>query len=186
MSGNTIGATYWTDGKEDAPMLPDQPWLVQCPHCRASLWLDEQEKVGEIDTFETSEQYKDSKSCTTPNFNEYFNILSKGNLSSKKERYLRFRAMWAGNDPRRDTGLSKNDLSDEERANLEGIFKILDYSDDDDRLMMAEIKRELGKFDDAEAIINESFANEYMQAVSIIKELIEKKESFVTEMKFVN
>jgi hypothetical protein len=51
---------------------------------------------------------------------------------------------------------------------------------------MAEIKRELGKFDDAEAIITEPFANEYMQAVSIIKELIEKKESFVTEMKFVN
>ena len=94
--------------------------------------------------------------------------------------------MWPGNDPRRGTGLSKNDLSDEERANLEGLFKILDYPDDDDRLMMAEIKRELGKFDDAEAIINESFPNEYMQAVSIIKELIEKKVYFVTEMKFEN
>ena len=52
--------------------------------------------------------------------------------------------------------------------------------------MMAEIKRELGKFDDAEAIINESFANKYMQAASLIKELIEKKELFVAEMKFEN
>jgi hypothetical protein len=32
MSGNTFGAIFWTDGKRDAPMLPDLPWLVKCPH----------------------------------------------------------------------------------------------------------------------------------------------------------
>jgi hypothetical protein len=26
-SGNTIGARFWTDGKMEAPMLPDQPAL---------------------------------------------------------------------------------------------------------------------------------------------------------------
>jgi hypothetical protein len=34
MSGNTFGATFWTDGKQEAPMLPDMPWLVKCPHLR--------------------------------------------------------------------------------------------------------------------------------------------------------
>ena len=27
-SGNTLGATFWTDGKREAPMLPEMPWLV--------------------------------------------------------------------------------------------------------------------------------------------------------------
>jgi hypothetical protein len=45
-SGNTFGASWWTDGKMEAPMLPDEPWLVKCPHCGALLWIDEQEEVG--------------------------------------------------------------------------------------------------------------------------------------------
>ena len=33
VSGNTIGASYWTDGKREAKMLPDHPWLAKCPVC---------------------------------------------------------------------------------------------------------------------------------------------------------
>ena len=33
LSGNTFRAQYWTDGKREAPMLPDFPWLVKCPKC---------------------------------------------------------------------------------------------------------------------------------------------------------
>jgi hypothetical protein len=186
MSGNTFGATFWTDGKRDAPMLPDQPWLVKCPHCQASIWIDEQDKAGEIDDSSKNEKFKDAKSYRTPKLKDYFNILNIGNLDKKKELYLRFRAWWAGNDERRETVSARNYLSDEEKANLEGLYRILDYSNDNDRLMMAELKRELGEFDDAGAIMNEPFGNGLTQAASIIKELIEKKELFVAEMKFEN
>ncbi len=37
-SGNTLGAKFWTDGKRYFPMLPDNPWLVECPHCQAFLF----------------------------------------------------------------------------------------------------------------------------------------------------
>jgi len=48
-SGNTFGATFWTDGKREAPMLPEQPWLVMCPHCHVPLWIDElEELVGDL------------------------------------------------------------------------------------------------------------------------------------------
>lgn len=49
LSGNTFGALFWTDGKCEAPMLPDMPWLVKCPGCEAPLWIDEATKLGEID-----------------------------------------------------------------------------------------------------------------------------------------
>lgn len=48
MSGNTFGARRWTDGKLNAPMLPEQPWLVKCPHCFALVWIDEQEEVSSV------------------------------------------------------------------------------------------------------------------------------------------
>jgi hypothetical protein len=33
LSGNTIGAKFYTDGKREAKMLPNHPWLVKCPVC---------------------------------------------------------------------------------------------------------------------------------------------------------
>jgi hypothetical protein len=50
-SGNTFGARFWTDGKRDAPMFPDQPWLVRCQHCGTLVWIDEQTQIGEIDSW---------------------------------------------------------------------------------------------------------------------------------------
>lgn len=41
LSGNTIGAKFWTDGKMDAPMFPQIPALVRCAHCQSLLWLPE-------------------------------------------------------------------------------------------------------------------------------------------------
>jgi len=31
LSSNTFEAIYWSDGKREAPMCPDSPWLVLCP-----------------------------------------------------------------------------------------------------------------------------------------------------------
>ena len=45
LSGNTVGAKYWTDGKGYAPMLPDWFWLVKCPHCHNLLWINELKKI---------------------------------------------------------------------------------------------------------------------------------------------
>jgi len=49
-SGNTCGATYWTDGRMAAPMLPRTPALVRCPHCSAVLWA---KGLEEADSFQT-------------------------------------------------------------------------------------------------------------------------------------
>jgi len=115
----------------------------------------------------------------------YFAELKISNLGRKKERYLRRRAWWKGNDKRRGANIKQN-LSDEERENLQALDKMLDPSNDNDRIMNAEIKRELGQFEDAEAILQEPFVDDFSQAISILKELIQRGESFVAEMKFDN
>ncbi|MEA3522587.1 MAG: hypothetical protein U9R50_06405 [Campylobacterota bacterium] len=186
-SGNTFGATFWSDGKRDAPMLPEHFWLVKCPHCQALIWIDEQEKIGKIEQFSDNEEaYKGAKSYSVPELKNYFAVLKKNNLGRKKEHYLRLHAWWAGNNNRRGTNKIKQLLSDEEKVNLEALGKMLDPSDDNDRIMMAEIKRELSQFEEAEDILKEPFANDLSQAVSIIRELIQRRDSYVAEMKFDN
>ena len=44
-SGNTFGAKFWPDGKMDAPMMPDYPAYVGCPHCEANFWVDDSKVV---------------------------------------------------------------------------------------------------------------------------------------------
>ena len=45
LSGNTIGAKIYTDGKREARMLPDHPALVKCPMCGGLFWVEEAEEV---------------------------------------------------------------------------------------------------------------------------------------------
>ncbi len=118
LSGNTFGTIFWTDGKTQVPMLPDQPRFVKCPHCQALVWIDELEEVGKVEPILGNEIYKNAKSY------------------------------------------------------------------DNNRVMMAEIKRELGQFEEAEILLRKPFASELPQAVSIIRELVQSRESFVAEMEF--
>lgn len=184
-SGNTFGATFWTDGKCEAPMLPDEPSLVKCRHCSTLVWIDELETVGEIDyDTDKGEKFKKAVGYDTPSADEYQKVLLSGISDRKKERYIRLRYWWAKNDGRRKTK-KMIPLSADEIANLEAFALLLDENDDDDRLMKAEIFREIEKFEDGMSLLSKkSFGDGMTQAVEIIKGLIEKRNSSLTEMNF--
>ncbi|RLB36823.1 MAG: hypothetical protein DRH12_15255 [Deltaproteobacteria bacterium] len=184
LSGNTFYAKYWTDGKCEAPMLPDQPWLVKCPHCQSLIWIDEQEKVAEINelSLDTNADYDQAEPYDMPGLEDYFGILEKNKLTREKELYVRIRAWWAGNDERREVKSIPKDISDVERSNLQVLVNMLDTSDDNDCIMIAEIKRELGDFEGAIAVLEKTFPGELSQAASIIRELARNQYSFVEEI----
>ncbi len=184
ISGNTLGAIFWTDGKREAPMLPDHPWLVECPHCHALLWIEEQEFLDEIEPGDdVPAQFEGSRPCNAPSFDGYLNLLDKGVTDLQKEKYLRWRAWWVGNDERRNAGV-KPALSDRERQNLQAFAKILDETDPNDRLTKAEIMRELCRFDDAIVLLSGHFDRNFAEAVAIIRDMAQKKEPFVAEIRF--
>jgi len=186
MSGNTCGAKLWTDGKMDAPMLPDSPWLVKCPYCQALIWIYELEVVGNIAAFSDKEAYKDIRSYCLPELQDYFDELKKTSIDKEKEEYIRLHIWWKGNDKRRYNDNTKEKLSEEEIRNLQALEKILDPYDDDSRILIAEIKRELGQFEEAEKLLNKPFDQELSHVVSIIRDLIQKRDPFVAEIKFEN
>ena len=183
-SGNTIGARFWTDGKRDAPMLPDEPWLVKCQHCGALVWIDEQQEVGIVDgRLPRQDSFKDALPYDTPSPDDYFAFLQKGVSDSEKEQYVRLRAWWAGNDTRRD-GEAVTPLSDDEIANLDAYAALLDESDENDLIIKAEIMRELSQYDDALALLSTPFREQLNYAAAIIRNLAVQKIPFVREIFF--
>jgi hypothetical protein len=183
-SGNTFGATFWTDGKREAPMLPDQPWMVICPHCHSPLWIDELETLGEIEPWgEGRGKFKEAIEYGTPTLDDYLTALGKDADTPEKERYVRLRAWWASNDVRRKT-TGDIPLSSLETANLTAFANMFDEADSNDLVMKAEVMRELGRFDVAMALLARSADSDIAQAVEIIKRLVESKDPYVREMHF--
>jgi len=153
-------------------MVFDIPWLVKCPHCRALLWIDEQEEVAKIDCWS---DYKGAKSYCDPELKDYLDVLKKADWDLKKRHYLHRRGWWEGNDRRRESSAQNLSLSPEERENLDAYYRCLDPSKSEDRVIMAEIKRELGEFEAAIALLRKPVHKSYSLIANYIKDLVQKR-----------
>lgn len=181
VSGNSFGARFWTDGKMDAPMLPDESRLIKCAYCSALIWINELEEVEEVMPWDKCEISISAKPFVIPTFRNYLSVLKAAEHNQEDEKYIRIRAWWAGNDKRR-TAATKRDLSKGEQQNLQSLLELLDSTDEQDRLMKAEIKRELGQFEEAKASLEGEFSDELADIVSLIRQLIQHREVFVQEI----
>jgi hypothetical protein len=201
ISGNTFGAVFWTDGECHADMLPDQPQLVKCPFCKALLWLEELEEVGDkgINHFEDFVPVKNpdldlniTRPYKMPNANDYFRLLKEKIENDEREAYLRLRAWRAGNDRRRRSergpkkfrknGKPLEPLSYTEIKNMKELICILDEQNDDDRLAKAELFRELGFFTQCLNFLAKPLEEEYKVSADFIRDLALKKDPWVREV----
>lgn len=201
ISGNTFGAVFWTDGACYADMLPDAPELVKCPFCKALLWLEELEEAGDKGTnrFAGFVPAKDqgvdpdvTRPYKMPNLNDYFRLLKEKIGNDEREAYLRLRAWRAGNDRRRRSergprkfrknGKPLAPLAYPEIRNMKELICILDEQDDDDRLLKAELFRELGFFTQCLNFLARPLEKQYRASATFIRELALKKDPWVREI----
>ena len=177
-------------------MLPDQPWLVACPHCSILVWITELEELGQLDPgFRPfldgpsacnshaggSALLKDARPFRLPTMKDFFDVLGSGLTDPKKIRYARNRAWWAANDQRRRQTKSAP-MSLQEIENLEGLAAILDDTESSEKIMKAEIMRELGRFDEALELLAGNTDPESAQAVAAIGRLAEAGDRMVREL----
>lgn len=181
MSGNTFGATFWTDGKREAPMLSNRNWLVKCPHCLALLWIDEQKRIGELEPQWAFQQHENYRYSITPTLEDYFAIIDQCISNLDKERDIRLRAWHASNDQRRRTD-KPIPLAKREVDNLNALALLVDESKENDRIMKAEIMRELGRFAEAISLLEKPFEDNLEEARQLIKNLAENGDPFVRKM----
>lgn len=183
LSGNTFGARYWTDGKREAPMLPDYPALVKCPKCSLLFWIDDTKEIGEFSAFGDT-TVPGVIDYLVPTVKDFYDFLEKGHLNDERECYIRVRAWWQFNDLRRHAdSLAPAEMPATMVPNLEALAKLMDESIETDRLMKAEIYRETSRFTDCLGLLEHTFDKRYDLAATLIRNFAEQGSTEVVELK---
>jgi hypothetical protein len=170
LSGNTVGAKIYTDGKREAKMLPDHPALVKCPVCGGLFWVEEAVKVDM--GFDAAEG---KLPIIAPSAKEIQDFLAGSTLAEDKEFYLRLRLWWKANDAWRYVPDAKPAFSPERVKNLDALSALFDESLPGHRILKAEIARELGNFDQCLLLLSYQFEEGYEYVVGFIRKLAEEK-----------
>lgn len=179
MSGNTFDAKIFSDGKTNAPMLPDFPDLTKCKKCNTIFWLS---KLKEIGTYEWGDnikpEWQKADDAEFLEIEDYYNANNNGIAKNEEELTVRQLIWWAYNDKIREGQEIFIDESDELRwvENIQKLKTLLDESDINQKIMIAEISRNLGDFENCISII---------QSIEI-DELNWLKEKFISECKLKN
>lgn len=195
VSGNTMDARRWTDGKVIAPMLPRPPAITRCRDCGYYYWLSDAKEVGELPLWgpeaeNSPSTWKKAKPVRKLSESEYLEAIRIGAASTREQQlHLRICAWWASNDPLRSQEKhavprtqTAPPRSVEAIMNLEHLLGLLDIGDPDQRLMKAEVLRELGRHDDAIRLLEFDLPSDYESVVALIRNLAQEKDPAVREV----
>lgn len=152
ISGNTCGATVWSDTRRDYPMLPEVSPIQQCPYCHKYYFIEQakSEYSKTAESFELGElKYGDLK--------EAHQQLSHLSLNKMQRWILNHQLFMAYNDCfRRNPEIvafppDEDDIQLYHRT-IEELLNGIDQSSDYE-LFHAELLRESGRFAEAKAVL---------------------------------
>lgn len=142
-SGNTFGATLWSDTKQIAPMLPRVSYIQRCPSCGRYFFYSQNVKAGSSNSYGGGsgelplEYLKEALIQLQPTGND--------------EQSLRFYILWAFNDRYGHKEVSEIP-AEEWEFHMDNIQHLLQMNID--TLVRAELYREMGDFEQAIQILN--------------------------------
>ena len=74
-SGNTFMAKFWSDGKADAPMLPEKNAYGICSNCNKLFWISHTEVLESLNyTDQKRSIYPNARYCLKPSAMEYVQV----------------------------------------------------------------------------------------------------------------
>lgn len=181
MSGNTLGAKIWTDGKQVAPMLPEATVLSFCNSCNQYFWVEEAEVIDELDPGDDTDS--DIEHLHGLTLEQYIDAFGKIEMRSQEDTLFVLRQIWwKYNDYYRDDNESElsQDIKNKIPDLLEKLLNNFNEKNDDHLMLKGELLRELGRFESAKKTLNKVTASEYLKAKEFILDLVENE---VTELK---
>lgn len=197
-SGNTFGATFWTDGYMVAPMLPRFPAITRCTADGPFFWVSSAKVMGSMPPWRDAsasepQGWKDAAPVRELTGEEFQQAIAQGlGDTPQKLSYLRHRAWWAANQAhRRDsddqapTATSDFAPGSAARANLEALAAELDETDPEQLLTKIEALRELARFDEAEKLLKSDKLTDgkLKRWVSLIGERVRLRDARVAKLK---
>ena len=120
-----------------------------------------------------------------PTLRDYASLLVQGAGSKAKEHYTRLALWWARNDARRRPTSKAPGPGFRERANMTALAELLDEADACDRVVKAELMRELGRLDDARALLERPVDDSLLDMVEVIGWHIEIGDTRVAEVRTI-
>jgi len=174
--GSLREATVWTDGRLVGPWIPDELQLVGCPFCGEPFWVRESQELGVATEAASENRWPEARLPVELDAAGILEALAKGAATTpRQERYLRMNAWWRDGDSRREGVAKELVTKDPEEAmlvNMRRLHGMMDEEVSDDRLMKAELSRQLGRFDEALHLLRQEFAQEdHIAAAARIREL---------------
>lgn len=188
-SGNTIGAQSYSDGKMIAPMLPEIPSITICSKCNNIFWIDKAKVVAEIGPFRPfrtqSEENLNAEEARFLTIDEYLMSIDKKVFSKRKEeKYLRISLWQAYNDRVRDgKDLFKTETEKSNwLMNVNRLLELLNYENLNERIMIAELNRNLGNFEKCLEVIDSIESTDLERLKTQFKNECLKKNTSVFEI----
>ncbi|MCD8297711.1 MAG: hypothetical protein LUC88_09085 [Prevotella sp.] len=155
MSGNTFGATFWSDTKRDAPMLPQVSPIQRCPNCGTFYFIKDQEyEKGDDVSFElgtlTLEECKEAQEqfATSQIPEEDANILRIQTIFAYNDKYYRSRED-------ENEEVSENISEEDFEFFRTTVLNFIESQKDIDILFKAELMREIGQFEECISILSD-------------------------------
>lgn len=158
MSGNTFDAELYSDLRRIAPMLPEFPDIIECKKCRNIFWLSKTKKIGEYSWGDDPNPlWENADLAEFLSIHNYFKAL-KASLAENlnEELQIRKRIWWSFNDRLRKGAKLFRFVNDEVRwkANIDRLLELLDIDQVDQKIMVADLHRNLGDFERCMELIN--------------------------------
>ena len=182
-SGNTIGATFWSDNKRIAPMLPRVSPIQKCPNC-GKYFEEYKNRCGEGDdySFELGE-------LTFPEWKEAYAQLQAEGVDDKTHNNLRYWLIHSYNDY---FYRSKNaPIPSEEDFEFfsKTVVELIDsfhWNSDVDLLMKAELFREANMMQECRQVLDtiptDQLSEDHKAIFDAIKLRMEKNDNVVFQL----
>lgn len=158
ISGNTCGATVWSDTRREYPMLPEVSPIQECPHCHKFYFIEQAKSEYSKDPKSEMSSFMKLGKLTYPELLMAKKQMASLSLTKIQRWILNHQFFMAYNDAfRRNLEIVAFPPSEEDKALyaqtieelLDGIEKSPDYE-----LFHAELLREIGRFDEAAEVLS--------------------------------
>jgi hypothetical protein len=180
-----------------APMLPQPPPFVRCGECRGFYWLDEATPIGELPGpfdaagDEDMPEWASAPQVEEPTESGYHEALDSGSTDPSREAKLRILAWQRGNDVFREGATTDEagerttdapERAEVRRLNLDALVGLFDHASPSELVMKAAALRELGRFDEALAVLGRVEGENHAEIVSILRRYCEAGDSDLHEL----
>ena len=148
-TGNSVSKSEYSDGNYPDMDMSDVPLVTLCSICNKVLWLDDANTAPNVPVHKM-------ETVRFLTLDEYLDVLLKHrNRNKEDEIYIRQQIWWVFS-KRVKEGNPLFEKSGEEllwKENLEKLSVLLDESDNESKILLVEINRNLGKFKESERIV---------------------------------